>query len=324
MPSSNEVQFELVVAPPQIGQRLDQALAQLYPDYSRMRWQQWIRTGAVLVNQNITVAKYRLRGGETITARGTLNPLSLIDLPQAIVLSIVHEDADLLIINKPIGMVVHPATGNPDNTLLNALLHHAPELAKLPRAGIVHRLDKDTSGLLMIGRHLKSYTYLSKKLQAREISREYLALVQGKVTAGGTINAPLGRHPRQRTKIAVLVHAGRPAITHYRIAERFSNHTLLDVQLETGRTHQIRVHLAYYKHPVVGDPAYGGRLRLPPGASATLSSCLRQFKHQALHAHKLSLIHPRTHAQCVWTTPLPADFTELLQILRAEPIADTA
>jgi 23S rRNA pseudouridine1911/1915/1917 synthase len=310
--------FELTLSDLEVdlGLRLDQWLAKRYPEYSRVRWHDWIQSEQVLVNHQASAVKYKVKSGDIISAQVQIKNNPLQDLPQPIPLNIVYEDESLLIINKPAGLVVHPAAGNRAGTLLNALLHHAPELANLPRAGIVHRLDKETSGLLMIGRTLQSYTYLVKELQQRNITREYSGLATGRITAGNTIDAPLGRHPRQRTKMAVLVMGGKPSVTHFRVAERFQNYTLLNLKLETGRTHQIRVHLAHIKHPLVGDPAYGGRLLLPAGAGEQLREFLRHFKRQALHACKLGLTHPTTQEYLEWTAPLPADFTKLLGLLR--------
>jgi 23S rRNA pseudouridine1911/1915/1917 synthase len=307
---------EFTVSAEEGGQRFDQVLAKHYTDYSRVRWQAWIQEGQVLLNHKISTVKTKVQDGDQIVVKVEIKESPLQDLPQPIPLNIVYEDESLIIINKPAGLVVHPAAGNYTGTLLNALLHHAPELANLPRAGIVHRLDKDTSGLLMIGRNLSSYTYLVKELQNRDITREYMGLAQGRITAGSTVDAPIGRHPKQRTKMAVLVMGGKDSVTHFRVSERFKNYTLLRLQLETGRTHQIRVHLAHIKHPLVGDPAYGGRLLLPPGSDDTLRNFLRHFKRQALHACKLGLSHPVTKEYMEWTAPLPDDFMELLDLLR--------
>ncbi len=310
------LQFEFTTTPEQIGLRLDQLLAQLYPDYSRARWQSWIKTAAVLVNQQPSVGKFKLQGKERITVDATLAE-QVDNEAQAIALNIVYEDSELIIINKPAGMVVHPAVGNRHSTLLNALLHYAPELTQVPRAGIVHRLDKDTSGLLMIARTLSSHTYLVRQLQARAIHREYTALAQGKIIAGNTIDIAIGRHPTQRTKMAV-VNNGREAITHYRVVERFPHYTLVHVQLETGRTHQIRVHFAHIKHPLVGDPVYGGRLQMPKHAGPGLQTLLHAFKRQALHANCLEFEHPKTKEPMKFFAPLPADFVNLIEMVRKE------
>ncbi|BCX82937.1 23S rRNA pseudouridine1911/1915/1917 synthase [Methylomarinovum caldicuralii] len=295
------------------GLRLDQALARLFPDYSRSCLKRWIEAGRVTVDGETRRPRDRLAGGETIE----LYPAAEIqaeDLPQDIPLDIVFEDEDLIVLDKPAGLVVHPAAGHHDGTLVNALLHHAPELAELPRAGIVHRIDKDTTGLMVVAKSLRAHTSLVAQLQARSVKRRYLALAQGWVTAGGTVNAPIGRHPLDRKRFAVTP-TGKEAITHYRIAERFPHHTLLRVSLETGRTHQIRVHMAHLRHPLVGDPLYG-RLRLPLGASEALIQTLRNFRRQALHAEKLTLIHPATNREMSWKAPLPDDFAALLEALR--------
>ncbi len=297
------------------GLRLDQALARLFPEYSRSRLKQWIEAGQVSVDGQLWRPRDILKGGEQIALNAVEEPQGEY-FPQAIPLPIVFEDDCLIILDKPAGLVVHPAAGHCDGTLLNALLHHAPQLAVLPRAGIVHRLDKDTSGLLAVAKTLKAHKSLVDQLQARTVKREYLALVQGRMTSGGSVNAPIGRHPYDRKRFAVI-EGGKEAITHYRIAERFLHHTLLRVFLETGRTHQIRVHLAYLRFPLVGDPQYG-RLRLPPGASGKLVEALRSFKRQALHAARLSLRHPESGKEIGWESSLPEDFQRLLQILRQE------
>lgn len=298
------------------GQRLDQALAQLFPEYSRARLQQWIKEGQVLVDGEVWRPKDKVIGGEQIE----LTAVSEVEVdwqPQDIPLNVVYQDEDILVINKPVGMVVHPAAGNPDGTLVNALLHYAPELAEVPRAGVVHRLDKDTSGLLVVARHIKSQKRLVDLLQLRQIKRQYQAVVCGVMTGGGTVDAPLGRHPVDRKRMAV-VEGGKEAITHYRVTERFRAHTFVQVNLETGRTHQIRVHMAYIHYPLVGDPVYGGRLKLPPSSGERLQTVLRQFKRQALHAACLGLEHPMTGDWLECEAPLPDDMTELLSALRED------
>lgn len=301
-----------------IGKRLDQVLAKLFPDYSRSRLKRWIEEGQVRVDGSALRPRDKLRGGERIELRVVEAP-SGTHLPQDISLNIVFEDEHLVVIDKPAGLVVHPAAGHYDGTLLNALLFHIPDLETLPRAGIVHRLDKETSGLLVIAKTLKAHKSLVDQLQARTVNREYLALVQGTIITGGTVEAPIGRHSTDRKRFAVVPN-GKEAITHYRVAERFPHHTLVKVQLETGRTHQIRVHMAYLRFPLVGDPQYG-RLRLPPGASTRLKEALRSFKRQALHAVRLSLRHPETGDELSWESPLPRDFLEILEVLREEPAA---
>ena len=296
------------------GRRFDQVLAELFSDYSRSRLQQWVRDGAVLLDDRCVEAKYRVSGGEWVEIVAELPEDSEV-LPQAIPLDVRYEDKHLLVINKPAGLVVHPAAGNRDGTLQNALLHYDARLAALPRAGIVHRLDKDTSGLMVVARQLSAHKSLVEQLQARSVHREYLALVQARVTASGHVDAPIGRHPRDRLRMAV-VESGKPAVTHYRVLERFPAHTLVEARLETGRTHQIRVHMAYIHHPLVGDPLYGGRFRLPAGASEALAEALRKFRRQALHARRLEFIHPASGEPVGWEAELPVDFEHLLAVLR--------
>lgn len=296
------------------GRRFDQVLAELFSDYSRSRLQQWVRDGAVLLDDRCVEAKYRVSGGEWVEIVAELHEDSEV-LPQAIPLDVRYEDKHLLVINKPAGLVVHPAAGNRDGTLQNALLHYDAGLAALPRAGIVHRLDKDTSGLMVVARQLSAHKSLVEQLQARSVHREYLALVQARVTASGHVDAPIGRHPRDRLRMAV-VESGKPAVTHYRVLERFPAHTLVEARLETGRTHQIRVHMAYIHHPLVGDPLYGGRFRLPAGASEALVEALRKFRRQALHARRLEFTHPASGEPVGWEAELPADFEHLLAVLR--------
>jgi len=298
------------------GYRLDQALAELVPDYSRSRLQQWIKAGGVTVDDRVPKTRERVHGGETVLIAAEITAETA-SLPEAIPLDVIYEDAALLVINKPAGLVVHPAAGNPAGTLLNALLHHDAALAHLPRAGIVHRLDKETSGLLVVARSLTAHKKLVAALQARQVRREYLAVVNTVLTAGGTVDAPIGRHPVDRKRMAV-VGGGKEAVTHYRVMERFRAHTLLQLQLETGRTHQIRVHMAHLRCPVTGDPVYGGRLQIPRGAGEALASALRGFRRQALHAWRLELAHPDSAAPMAWEAPLPADMARLIDILRAD------
>ncbi|WJW74923.1 23S rRNA pseudouridine(1911/1915/1917) synthase RluD [Thiohalobacter sp. IOR34] len=300
------------------GRRLDQVLAELFPDYSRSRLQHWVRAGAVQVDGRAwTRPRDKLAGGEQVEITASL-PEDRRCEAQDIPLQIVHEDAELLVIDKPAGLVVHPAAGNPDGTLQNALLHHDPALAAVPRAGIVHRLDKDTSGLMVVARTLTAHHSLVAQLQARSVSREYLAVVWGVMTAGGSVEQPIGRHPVDRKRMAVLRHGGKPAVTHYRVAERFRAHSLLRVSLETGRTHQIRVHMAWLRHPLVGDPVYGGRQRQPAGAGEALRQTLHGFRRQALHATRLVLDHPASGETMAWEAPPPADFQALLAALRED------
>ena len=295
------------------GKRLDQALADLLPVYSRARLQQWIKSGQIQVDGRARQPKERVFGGETIS--GTAQSAeAIVARAEAIPLRIHYEDADILIVNKPPGLVVHPAVGNPDGTLVNALLHYAPELAMLPRAGIVHRLDKNTSGLLVVARSLKAHVALIEQLQTRTMGREYLTIVNGLMTAGGTVDAHIARHPVDRKRMAVS-SSGKPAVTHYRVAQRYRAHTLLRVKLETGRTHQIRVHMAYIRFPIVGDPVYGGRLRLPLAASADCRERLRGFRRQALHAVCLRLKHPASGETLSWDAELPTDMADLVNTL---------
>jgi 23S rRNA pseudouridine1911/1915/1917 synthase len=288
------------------GQRLDQALAALLPQHSRNRLQGWIKDGRVYVDGDVAdEPKQKVHGGESLEINPEEDQRTLADQPEDIPLAVVFEDDQLLVIDKPAGLVVHPAAGNWTGTLLNGLLHHCPSLAGIPRAGIVHRLDKDTSGLLVVAKTLEAQTDLVRQLQARTVKRLYLALARGNVAHDGVVDAPVGRHPTQRVKMAVT-NAGKPARTHYRVLERFADCTLVECSLETGRTHQIRVHLASLGHPLVGDAVYGGNR---PGGPV--------FGRQALHARRLGLLHPSSALPMEWESPLPADFTELLEHLRA-------
>ncbi|UZR28521.1 23S rRNA pseudouridine(1911/1915/1917) synthase RluD [Methylococcus mesophilus] len=296
------------------GLRLDQALAMLFPDFSRARLQTWIKDGHALLDGVQAIPRQRLLGGERIELRAEAEEV-VEYAAEAIPLVVVHADASIFVIDKPAGLVVHPATGHPDGTLQNALLHLDPALAAIPRCGIVHRLDKDTSGLLVVARTLEAHKSLVDQLKDRSVSREYLALVQGTVTAGATIDEPIGRHPSDRKRFAVR-RDGKESVTHYRVEERFPHHTLLRVRLETGRTHQIRVHMTHLHHPLVGDPVYGGRARIPAGADPALIEALRGFCRQALHAARLGLIHPETGGEMAWESPLPTDFEALLRLLR--------
>lgn len=299
-----------------VGSRLDQALAELFPDFSRSRLQQWVKDGSVLVDGKVLRSKDKLLGGESIEIDVQLEAETTFT-PEPIPLDIVYQDESLLVINKPAGLVVHPAAGNWQGTLLNALLHHDPAIATVPRAGIVHRLDKETTGLLVVARTLEAQTALVEQLQAREFTREYDAVVNGVLTGGGTVDEPIGRHPVDRKRMAV-VRNGKPAVTHYRLAERFRAFTYIKVQLETGRTHQIRVHMAYRHNPLVGDPVYGGRLRIPSGCTPELEQMLRHFHRQALHASRLGLTHPQSGEYMEWTAPPPEDFQTLLEVLRQD------
>jgi len=299
-----------------IGTRLDQALAKLLSDFSRTEIQEWIKNGNVTVNNQHVKAKEKMFGGETVII-DAMRKTQPVWQPQAIQLDIIYEDEALLVINKPPGMVVHPAPGNPDNTLLNAILHHAPDLAPLPRVGIIHRLDKNTSGLLVIAKTHAALMNLSKQMKSRRISRIYQAIVCGTLLSGGTIEAPVGRNPVQRKRMAVI-ETGKPAVTHYRVIEKYRAHTRLKIQLETGRTHQIRVHMAHLRYPIFGDQTYGGRLQLPRGASPELITTLREFKRQALHAKELGLTHPLTNKPITWQAPLPLDMQNLANVLHQD------
>ena len=299
------------------GQRLDAALASMFPDYSRSRLQRWIRDGRILLDGEPAKPRTRLLGDEllelTIRAESPSDEFK----PQAIALDIVYEDESIIVLDKAAGLVVHPAAGHADGTLVNALLHHDANLARVPRAGIVHRLDKETTGLMVVARDLRAHKHLVAELQQRNITREYQAIVQGVVTAGGVVDAPIGRHSRDRVRMCVR-EDGKSAKTHYRVIERFRDHTLVRLQLESGRTHQIRVHMQYLRHAIVGDPVYGGRLRIPPQASPILIQQLRQFKRQALHAFRLTLLHPETGEALSWSSALPDDMKQLLAALQMD------
>lgn len=299
------------------GQRLDKALADLLPDFSRSRLQAWLRDGLIRVDDAVPAPRTPVRGGERVVARLEAGPAEPRVAPEPIALDVVYEDADLLVVDKPAGLVVHPGAGNRDGTLQNALLHYAPELAALPRSGIVHRLDKDTGGLLVVARTARAHKHLVAALAAREIEREYEAVVYGVLTAGGTVDAPIGRHPVDRKRMDVREGA-REAVTHYRVIRRFRAHTHVRLKLESGRTHQIRVHMRHIRHPLVGDPVYGRRLAIPAGAGEALAAALRGFRRQALHARRLALIHPASGERIQWEAPVPADFAALLAALEAE------
>lgn len=301
------------------GSRLDQAAAQLFPDYSRARLQLWIKSGELTVDAEIKKPRDKLFAGQTLHLQAEVEDEDRW-LAEAIALEVIYEDEALLVINKPAGLVVHPAAGHASGTLLNALLAHDTNLASMPRAGIVHRLDKDTSGLMVVAKTLAAQNHLVNQLQERTVSREYEAIVFGTMTGGGKVVADIGRHPRQRKKMAVISTGGKEAITHYRILKRFLNHCHIRCMLETGRTHQIRVHMAHIKHALVGDPLYAGRPRIPKGASEELINGLRGFERQALHARRLSLIHPFTEEEISWEVPLAEDVAQLLALLSREDV----
>lgn len=310
---SNLLAKEVIVANEYNGQRIDSVLAQIFPDFSRSQLSQWIKEGAITLNQQACKPKDKVYGGEHLAMRVVQhdvfdNQLLAEDIP----LHVIFEDDHLLIINKPAGLVVHPGAGNREHTLVNALLHHEPMLTHLPRAGIVHRLDKDTTGLLIIAKTLLAHTSLIRQMQAREIQRQYLALVYGQVIGKRRLETFYGRHPRNRLKMAVCKQ-GKEAITEFAVHKQYGRFTLLEVKLLTGRTHQIRVHMAYINHAVVGDQLYAGRAaRVPAGSSAPLSQALQQFKRQALHAYFLSVTHPNSQEYLTFKAPLPEDFQSLL------------
>ena len=314
MSSDNRITGHYTIPPELSDRRLDQAAAELMPEHSRSRLQSWIKSGALTVN------------GEARKPRDKVMLDDVLDLDaepevqvtweaEPITLDIVYEDEHLLVINKPAGLVVHPATGHADGTLVNALLNYAPEVENLPRAGIVHRLDKDTSGIMVVARSLIAHTSLVNQLQERTMGREYEAVVVGSLTGGATVDAPIGRPPQDRKRMAV-VSSGKPAVTHYRLIERFAAHTHVRCKLESGRTHQIRVHMTHVRHPLVGDPVYGGRLRLPKGTTEELRDVLAAFHRQALHARQLTLEHPETGEILSWEVPLPEDMVHLIETLR--------
>lgn len=302
------------------GERLDKVLAKLFPDYSRARLQTWVKTGAVVVDGQKLRSRDKVRGGEQVLVEAVAEPETTWQA-EPIALDFAYGDEHLLVINKPAGLVVHPAVGNHHGTLVNALLHHVPELQALPRAGLIHRIDKDTTGLLVVARTLEAHTHLTRQLKDRAFLREYQAIVHGAMTAGGTVDAPLGRHRTDRKRMAV-VDNGRAAVTHYRVAQRFAAHSYLSLRLETGRTHQIRVHMAHMHHPLVGDPVYGGRRRFSAGAGEALRTALAGFRRQALHAARLGLEHPDTGKWMEWSVALPEDMSELLRVLREQDIED--
>lgn len=305
-----------MVADAHAGMRLDQVVAQLFGDYSRSRLSAWIKDGRITVDGEQRRPRDKVWPGERVQLVAEPEP-QVECVPQDIPLDIRYEDQHVLVINKPADLVVHPAAGNPDGTVQNGLLFHAPELVNLPRAGIVHRLDKDTTGLMVVAKTEVAHKQLVAALQARDVHREYRALVVGELIAGGTINQPIGRHPTVRTRMAVHP-SGKPAVTHYRVDEQFRGHTLLDVRLETGRTHQIRVHMAYIRHPIFGDPVYGNRLRLPGGADQELVDAMRAFRRQALHAYRLGFHHPVTGEEMLFEAELPEDMAQLLELLRED------
>ena len=298
------------------GRRFDAVLAELFPQFSRSRLTTWIKAGEVLLDGAVPRPRDPVMGGERVELNVVLDTQTEAE-PQDIPLSVLYEDDQVIVVDKPAGLVVHPGAGNPDGTLVNALLFRDASLSTLPRAGIVHRLDKDTSGVMVVARTLEAHNALVEQLSARDVHRQYLAVVVGALVSGGTADAPIDRHPRDRLRMAVR-DDGRDAVTHYRLRERFRAHTALECRLETGRTHQIRVHMAHLRHPILGDPMYGGALKLPKGASETTAGMLRGFRRQALHAETLEFRHPTNGEAIRCSAPLPDDMQALLKVLRAD------
>ena len=301
------------------GRRFDAVLAELFPEFSRSRLAAWIRSGDVRLDDREVRPRDPVRGGERVSLHARLEEETTAE-PQDIPLQVLYEDDEVLVIDKPAGLVVHPGAGNPDGTLVNALLHRHPALAAVPRAGVVHRLDKDTSGVMVVARTLQAQTALVAQLSVRGVHRQYLAVVTGALVAGGTVDAPIDRHPRDRVRMAVR-EDGREAVTHYRLRERFRAHTAVECRLETGRTHQIRVHMAHVRHPIVGDPLYGGPLKLPKGSGEALVAALRGFRRQALHAETLEFAHPASGEPVRCSAPVPADLLALMAALREDTAA---
>ncbi|EEX38256.1 MULTISPECIES: 23S rRNA pseudouridine(1911/1915/1917) synthase RluD [Vibrio] len=314
---AQQIELTQTVKESQLGQRLDQAVAELFVDFSRSRLKEWLLDGKITVNGTVvTKPRTKVMGGECITVLAELEDEQRWEA-QDIPLNIVYEDDDILVINKPRDFVVHPGAGTPDRTVLNALLFHYPPIAEVPRAGIVHRLDKDTTGLMVVAKTVPAQTRLVRDLQKRNITREYEAIAIGKMTAGGMIDKPIGRHSTKRTLMAVN-QMGKPAVTHYRVAEHFREHTRIRLRLETGRTHQIRVHMAYLQHPLLGDSAYGGRARIPKGATPELTEMIRAFDRQALHAVMLKFEHPITGEELEFHAPVPDDMVIMTEALRED------
>ncbi len=310
------IQQQIVVDEATSGQRLDQALCHFLPDYSRSKIQEWIRQGFITLNGQAPKPKLKVYVGDELQL--DIPPTTKIyDQPESIEFDIIHQDDDLFVINKPAGLVVHPAAGHASGTLLNGLLQRDPDLEQLPRAGIVHRLDKDTSGIMVVARTLTAHSALVDALQRREVKREYIAVAQGVITAGRSIEQPIARHPVDRKRMAVR-EDGKDAITHFTVREKYRAHSLIEVRLETGRTHQIRVHMAWLRHALLGDPVYGGRLALPKGISAPLEQVIRSFRRQALHARRLSFVHPSSAELVTFDAEIPADMTQLIEALRVD------
>ena len=301
------------------GRRFDAVLAELFPDFSRSRLANWIKSGDALLDGEMARPRDSVRGGESVSLIAELG-VETVALPQDIPLDVLYEDDAVIVINKPVGMVVHPGAGNPDGTLVNALLYRDPTVNTMPRAGIVHRLDKDTSGVMVIARTLPAQTKLVEMLSERDVHRQYLAVVAGPMVSGGTADFAIDRHPRDRIRMAVR-EDGRDAVTHYRLRERYRAHTALECRLETGRTHQIRVHMKHIKHPIIGDSLYGGALKLPKGATEDLVGALRGFKRQSLHAEVLEFAHPITGQPIRAEAPIPDDMQALMKVLREDTLA---
>ncbi|WP_427927666.1 23S rRNA pseudouridine(1911/1915/1917) synthase RluD [Acinetobacter guillouiae] len=315
-PTATRLSLQFQLDESYLGQRIDQVAALVWNEFSREKLKQWMKEGHLLVNGNIVKPKYKCEGNELLCLDVELEAQTSAQ-PENIPLNIVYEDDDIMVINKPVGMVVHPGAGNPNGTLVNALLYHYPKSAELTRAGLVHRIDKDTSGLLVVAKNLEAQFSLSKQLAKKTVYRVYDLICYGHIIAGGTIDEPIKRHPVDRVKMAILP-GGRDAVTHYNVKERFQHFTRVQAQLETGRTHQIRIHFTYIGYPLVGDPVYVSRVKVPAGASEKLSNALRNFKRQALHASKLGLVHPRTQEEMMFEAPWSDDFVELVEVLRSE------
>jgi 23S rRNA pseudouridine1911/1915/1917 synthase len=310
---SESVEADFVVTIEHSGMRLDQAISELMPDYSRSRLQQWIKQGSITVNGAQYKPKEKVKVNDLIEVNAELEAQGDWE-PEPVNLDIIYEDESILVLNKPVGLVVHPAAGNYSGTLVNGLLHYDPTLNNVPRAGIVHRLDKDTSGLMVVAKTLQAHAHIVAQLQDRSMGREYEAIVTGVMTGGGTVDEPIARHSRDRKKMTVTPF-GKPAVTHYRVIKKLEHHTHIRVKLETGRTHQIRVHMAHIGYPLVGDPTYAGRTRVPAGTSAAFKEALKAFPRQALHAKKLTLIHPQDEEELSWEVELPDDMLALLDLV---------
>lgn len=316
---TDKIEHHLVIPDEYIDERLDQALAKLMPEYSRTQIQLWLEDGSIMINGKQQKGKTKVKGSEQVIITATVKEQPVWEA-KAIPLNIVYEDDDILVINKPAGLTVHPGAGNANRTLLNALIYHYPALQTLPRAGIVHRIDKDTTGLLIVAKTANALKSLLHQLKKRTIAREYQAIVYGTMISGGTVDAPISRHPLQRKRMAV-VETGKPAITHYRVSKKYYGITHLALKLESGRTHQIRVHMAHIRRPIVGDVVYGGRVQLSKGMSSELIQALREFKRQALHAFALEIEHPNSGEIMRWEAPLPDDMKNLILALEHDSVS---